>query len=314
MAYREFLVRKKEISDPKYGKYPGARSAEEILDLGLFVLDKPRGYVCHEIDSIIKRITGVKKCSHGGTLDPNVSGVLLIALNRATKLMQIFLKENKEYIALIYLHKDIPEEKIRAAVSEFLGKIKQMPPVKSAVARRLREREIYYFDILEIDGRSILARIGCEAGTYIRKLADDLGKKLGAGAHLQELRRTKSGLFTEEQAITLQEFIRKFLAGEVKDFIMPVEIIADAFPVVIVLDSAIGSITQGSPLYVAGISRVEKGIEPGDIVMMLSGKGELVGVGIAKMTSDEMISARRGIAVQTDIVLMRQGVYPRKTK
>ncbi|MBU5575299.1 MAG: RNA-guided pseudouridylation complex pseudouridine synthase subunit Cbf5 [Candidatus Aenigmatarchaeota archaeon] len=315
---RKFLIKKKEISDLKYGKYPGAQSTKELLENGIIIIDKPKGYTSHQIDSIIKKITGIKKCSHGGTLDPNVTGVLVIALGKATKLMQILLKEDKEYVGLIYLHKDIDEEKIKEVCKKFIGKIKQIPPVKSAVARIEREREIYNLEVLEIKQRHVLIKVSCEAGTYIRRLADDIGKSLGVGAHLQELRRIRSGIFSEKDAITLQEFIRIFSEykegneEKLREILRPSEIIANAKPVIIVRDSAIGSICNGAPLYVAGISRVEENIKRGDIVIMLSGKGELVGFGYANLSTEEMIKETKGIAVKTDSVIMKIGTYPRK--
>src|SRR3989344_1409330 len=201
----DFLVCQKSSTPFKYGKYPASRTVEELLRKGIIILATPTGAKSHQVDAWVKRILGVPKCSHGGTLDPRVSGVLLIALDNATKLMPILLSSKKEYVALVYLHADMPEHKIRKACAEFLGKIKQLPPKKSAVARRVREREIYSLELLEISGRNILMRVGCEAGTYLRRLADDIGKNLGCGAHLQELRRTRSGIFSEEQIVTLQK-------------------------------------------------------------------------------------------------------------
>jgi len=118
-----------------------------------------------------------------------------MALENATKLMPIILSSRKEYVGIIHLHRDIKRQKIEETFKEFIGKVKQLPPVKSAVARREREREIYYLELLEVVGRDVLFKIECEAGFYVRRFADDIGKRLKIGAHLQELRRTKSGNF-----------------------------------------------------------------------------------------------------------------------
>ena len=248
-----------------------------------------------------------------------MSGVLVIALENATKLMPILLSCDKEYVALIYLHADVPEQKIRQALLEFIGKIKQLPPKKSAVARRIREREIYNMEVLQISGRNVLVRVGCEAGTYIRRIADDLGKNLGCGAHLQELRRTKSGMFSEEQIITLQELADAMAAwkekkddSKLRGILLPMERLADGMKAVIIKDGAISAVANGAPLAVGGIVRVQEGIEKGDLVAMLSLKGEMVAFGPALMQSTEMAKLNKGLAVKTDKVLIGQGTYPRK--
>ena len=313
------IARSNEASLTSNGRYPGSRTMEELMHNGLILLDKPQGPTSHQVDNWVKALTGVGKCSHGGTLDPRVSGVLVIALENATKLMPILLSCDKEYVALIYLHADVPEQKIRAALLEFLGKIKQLPPKKSAVARRIREREIYSLDVLQINGRNVLVRVGCEAGTYIRRIADDLGKKLDVGAHLQELRRTKSGIFNESELHTLQELAdalaewkEKDDYGKLREIVLPMERLADGMKSVIIKDGAIGAVANGAPLAVGGIVRVMDGIEKGDVVAMLSLKGELVAFGPALMDSNEMAKGSKGLAVKTDKVLIAQGTYPRK--
>jgi H/ACA ribonucleoprotein complex subunit 4 len=315
----KFVVKSHEASLTSYGKYPGTRTVPELLQNGIILLDKPQGPTCHQVDNWVKKITGVKKASHGGTLDPMVSGVLVIALENATKLMPILLSSKKEYVALVYLHKDVPENQIRKACEEFVGKIKQLPPKKSAVARRVREREIYYLEVLQIRGRFILMRVGCEAGTYIRRLADDLGKVLGTGGHLQELRRTKSGIFLEEQVRTLQDVADAIALWKergddsaLRDIVLPMEKLADGMRTVVIKDSAVGAVANGAPLAVQGLSRISDGIERGDIVGMLSLKGEFVAFGNALMTSQEMAKSPKGLAVKTDKVLISQKAYPKK--
>ncbi|MFH0829750.1 MAG: RNA-guided pseudouridylation complex pseudouridine synthase subunit Cbf5 [Candidatus Aenigmatarchaeota archaeon] len=315
----KWIVRSNESSLTSFGKYPGARSTEELLHNGLILLDKVQGPTSHQVDNWMKALTGVGKCSHGGTLDPRVSGVLVIALENATKLMPILLSCKKEYVALIYLHADVPEQKIRNALQEFIGKIKQLPPKKSAVARRVREREIYNLEVLQIAGRNVLIRVGCEAGTYIRRIADDLGKNLGCGAHLQELRRTRSGIFDEGQIHTLQELADAMAEwkerkddNRLRQLLLPMERLTDGMKAVIVKDGAIGAIANGAPLAVGGIVRVQEGIEKGDIVAMLSLKGEFIAFGPALISSMEMAKLNKGLAVKTDKVLIAQGTYPRK--
>ena len=124
--------------------------------------------------------------------------MLPIALEEATKVIQAFQLAGKEYVCVMRLHGDVSEEKLRGVFEEFVGEIYQRPPVRASVKRRLRTRRIYYLELLEVEGRNVLFRVGCEGGTYIRKLCYDIGEVLGCSAHMQELRRTRAGPLTEE--------------------------------------------------------------------------------------------------------------------
>jgi H/ACA ribonucleoprotein complex subunit 4 len=308
-----WLIKKNEASLTPFGCYPGSRPLDEYIRNGIIVLDKPAGPTSHQIDRWVKEITGVKKCSHGGTLDPRVSGVLIIALENSTKLMPILLSSKKEYVGVIHLHEDVSEKKVREVFKEFKGKVKQLPPLKSAVARRVREREIYYLEFLEKEGRNVLFKIGCEAGFYVRRFAVDVGKKLGIGSHLQELRRTKSGNFSEEDAVTLQELLYAMDDEEkIREVILPLERAVETVGKIVISDTAIWNICNGAPLAIPGIVRLEDSIKKGDMVAIFSLKGELVALGKAVMSSEEIYKKRRGIAVKTDRVIMKKGVYPRK--
>lgn len=305
----DWLTKKHEASLTPFGCYPGARSLEEHIRNGIIVLDKPMGPTSNQVDKWVKDILNIKKCSHGGTLDPRASGVLVIALENATKLMPILLSSKKEYVGLIYLHEDVDIKKIKNAFKEFVGKVKQLPPKKSAVARKVREREIYYLELLEVNGRNILFRIGCEAGFYVRRLADDLGKKLGTGAHLQELRRTKSGNFDESCLVTLQDLFDAKENNKLRDVILPMEFVIESIGKIIISDNAIDSICNGAPLAIGGIIKLEDSIKNGDWIAILSLKGELIALGKALLSSEEIFKKTKGLAVKTDRVLMKKGTY-----
>ena len=126
-----------------------------------------------------------------------------IALSKATKVVHALLTAGKEYVGIMHLHKDADEKRIKDTCKSFVGEIRQLPPLKSAVKRRERTRKIYYFDILEKDDKDVLFIVGCEAGTYIRKLIHDLGQRLKVGAHMLELRRTKAGPFNEDNLFSI---------------------------------------------------------------------------------------------------------------
>jgi len=313
-----WLIKSEEETNPNYGKHPKERSIEEQIPNSVVIVDKHSGPTSHQITEWTRQIFQAKKAGHAGTLDPKVTGVLPIALENATKTMPVLMGLDKEYVGVMHLHKEIDEEILRKVIAEkFIGKIVQVPPVKSAVARKSREREIYYFDILEIEGKDVLFKVGCEAGTYVRKLIHDLGLALKVGAHMTELRRTKAGNFNEEQAWPLvkikdaYEFWKEGDETLLRKILVPVEYAIEHVKKVFVKDSAIYNITCGAPVYVKGITRIQEGIKRGETVAIFSLKEELVALGIAKLTSEEMFERKRGIAIRTDRVFMPKGTYPK---
>ena len=296
---REVLVRDEEPPS-EYGKPPEERSIEELLELGVINLDKPVGPSSHEIVAWLKRLTGIERIAHAGTLDPKVSGVLPILLRRAVKVLPVLLAEDKEYVVVMRLHGDVPEEEVRRVVKEFRGPIYQRPPLRSAVKRVVRVRRIYDLRVLEVSGRDVLMWVWCEAGTYIRKLCYDIGQVLGVGAHMQELRRIRSGSLSErEHRATMQDVVDAFVFWRengmeeyLREVVLPVEYAVQHLPKVVVRDSAVDAIAHGAPLAVPGILRVDSGIRVRDRVAIFTKKGELVAIGEARMRSGHMVIAK----------------------
>lgn len=300
-----------------YGKDPNSRNIKELLDKGVINLDKPFGPTSHEVTAWVKNILHIKKAGHSGTLDPHVTGVLPMMLGEATRLVQVLLLSGKEYVCVMRLHSDVPEIKIRAMLQEFTGVIYQRPPLVSAVKRQLRKRTIYYIDFIEMDGRDVLFRVGCEAGTYIRKLCHDIGEALGTGAHMYELRRTKSGPFTEDSTlITLQDLTDAYFYytqgddAPLRKCIMPMEQALAYVPKIVVKDSAVDALAEGASLFVQGICKVDTGIKKEDMVAVFTLMGEVVSIGYARMTTEEMMAAKEGQAMDTVRVVMDPGIYP----
>lgn len=321
LSEKLWLIKYESESNEDYGKRPNDRSIEELIKTSVIVVDKHRGPTSHQITKWVVDIFEAKKAGHAGTLDPAVTGVLPIALEEARKAMPVLMGVDKEYIGVMHLHKEIDEATLRKSVQSFVGKIKQRPPIKSAVARRIREREIYFFDILEIgeDGREkdVLFHVGCQAGTYIRKLCHDIGQALGIGAHMTELRRIKAGDFTEQQSHNLIEVKDAYEFWKennderrLRKILIPVEYAILHVKRVFVKDSAVDAICNGSPVYAGGIARIQKGIVKGENIAVYTLKEELVALGIAKMTSEQMLKAKRGTAIRTDRVFMKKGTYP----
>ena len=315
-----WLIKSEEETDESYGKRPSERTIEELVGSCVVVVDKHSGPTSHQVTAWVAEMFGLGKAGHAGTLDPAVTGVLPVALGDATKAMPVLMGLEKEYVGVMRLHKAVDEAVVRKTAAEFVGKIKQTPPVKSAVARKPREREIYFFDILEIsdDGRDVLFRVGCEAGTYIRKLCHDVGRALDMGAQMTELRRTRAGSFTEQQSHSLIEVKDAYEfwkesgdEAQLRKIIIPVEYAILHVKRIFIKDSAIDAICNGSPLYAAGITRLQADIVRGETVALYSLKEELVALGIAKKTSEEMRKGKRGIVIRTDRVFMKKGTYPK---
>jgi H/ACA ribonucleoprotein complex subunit 4 len=316
----EWLVKAEEDTDDSYGKAPEQRTMEEYIENSVIILDKQSGPTSHQVAKWVCDIFKLDNCGHAGTLDPAVTGVLPIALGNSTKAMPALTGLDKEYVGIMHLHKEVPRKVVEDTAKKFIGKIKQLPPVKSAVARKLRERDIYFFDILEMDGKDMLFKVGCEAGTYIRKLCHDFGKVLGTGAHMSELRRTKVGPFTEQQTHNLievrdaYEFWQGGKESKLKSILIPVEYAILHVKSVFVKDSAVDTICNGSPVYASGLTRIQEGIVKGELIAVYTLKEELVAIGISRMTSKEMLKSKRGIAVRTDRVFMKRGTYPKWEK
>ncbi|MCS7118324.1 MAG: RNA-guided pseudouridylation complex pseudouridine synthase subunit Cbf5 [Thaumarchaeota archaeon] len=243
-----------------------------------------------------------------------MTGVLPVMLGRATRLTQAIAGQPKEYVCLMRLHDEVRHEELFDALREFVGEIYQTPPIRSRVARRPRIRVVYELEVLELEGRDVLFRALVSGGTYLRKLCHDLGLLLGVGAHMVELRRTRSGPVTEDRTVSLLELFAavkahregdtRWLEGFVRN---PEELVA-YLPRVEVLDTAVDAVCHGAPLAVAGIARLSRQIEPGDLVAVHTLKGELIALGRAEKSALDVEEG--GVFVRTDVVLMDRGTYP----
>lgn len=290
---------------------------EEMLQFSFVVIDKPYGPTSHQVSAWVREILGVSKAGHAGTLDPHVTGVLPVGINRATRIINLIHLQDKEYVALMNLHGDADERRIREVFSEFRGEIYQMVPVRAAVSRRLRKRRINELEILEIDGRMILFRVSAESGTYIRTLCVDLGDAVGTGGNLLELRRTRTGHIDEGQAHTLQElkdaveFYRQGNDEMLRKILRPGKEIVNGLPKIFVKDTAVEAIANGAPLYSAGVERVEGNLYRNSTVSIFSLDGELISVG--RVVGNLDLSSREPF-VKMDTVLVERGKYPKTWK
>ncbi len=318
---RKLLLRRKAKTDQKFGCKPEERPVETLIDFGIANINKPKGPTSHQVSAYVQKILGIKKSGHSGTLDPKVTGVLPVALGRGTRIVQTLLPAGKEYVCIMHMHKEVGEKKTRETIKSFVGNIKQIPPLRSSVKRQERIRKVYYIKILEIEEKDVLFIVGCQAGTYIRKLCHDIGKALGVGAHMAELIRTKAGPFNDNGMITLQDladalwhYRNENNEKYIRHCIKQIEAAAIHLPKVFVLDTTVDTLCHGSDLKVPGISLVESDIQMGESVAIMTLKGELVAIGTAKMISKDMIKKEKGVAVTTDKVFMIPGTYPKIQK
>ncbi|MFX1296927.1 MAG: RNA-guided pseudouridylation complex pseudouridine synthase subunit Cbf5 [Promethearchaeota archaeon] len=315
----QLLVKSEDLSDPNFGCEPERRNIESLLQYGVINLDKPSGPTSHEVVSWVRKILGISNAGHGGTLDPKVTGVLPCALGKATRVLSALLNAGKEYIGVMYLHSPEKRKRIEKIFKLFTGKIYQRPPIKSSVIRKLRVREIYYSNVIDVDNNHVLFRIGCEAGTYVRKYCFDLGEALCSGAHMLELRRTRVGDFKESDNLsTLQNLKDAFtifnMEGNdyyLKKLIFPMEKMVSHLPKIYVRDTAVDAICHGAGLASAGICYIDARIKPNMLIAFMTLKKELIGFGTALKDAFQIYKAKSGILVKSNKVFMQRGTYPR---
>jgi H/ACA ribonucleoprotein complex subunit 4 len=217
------------------------------------------------------------------------------------------------------LHGNVPEQRVKEVLSEFEDTIYQRPPLRASVKRQLRTRRIYYIEFLEMDGRNVLFKVGCEGGTYIRKLCFDIGEVLGCGAHMQELRRTRAGPFIENgDIVTLHDVAYWFIEWQkqkdekiLRKFIQPMEKALALIPKIYVRDSAVDAICHGASLTAPGVLSLETGIKNDSMVAILTLKGEAVALAKAKASTEEIFKMGHGVVAKTERVLMMRGTYPK---
>ncbi len=248
-----------------------------------------------------------------------MTGVLPVTLEESRKIVQALLLSGKEYVCLMKLHGDVSEARVKDVLKEFEDTIYQRPPLRASVKRQLRTRRIYYIDFLEMDGRNVLFKVGCEGGTYIRKLCFDIGEVLGCGAHMQELRRTRAGPFVEEEGIvTLHDVAYWFMEWQnskddtiLRKIIQPMEKALALVPKIYIRDSAVDAICHGANLTAPGVLSLETGISTGSVVAIFTLKSEAVALAVAEASTEEILNMEHGVVAKVKRVLMPRGTYPK---
>ena len=321
--FDSLLVRSYHYTPIPSGSSPTSRPIEEHLKYGVINLDKPANPSSHEIVAWIKKTLKVEKTGHSGTLDPKVTGCLIVCLNRATRLVKAQQSAGKEYVAIVKFHNPIENiSEIDSCLKKLTGACFQRPPLISSVKRELRIRTIYEYKLYEFDKEKNMAIfwISCEAGTYVRTMCVHLGMLAKVGGHMQELRRVRSGILKEDETmVTMHDVLDAQYVYEqtkkddyLRRVVRPLEILLTNYKRIVIKDSSINAICYGAKLTVPGVLRFENGIEVGKEVVIISTKGEAIAIAIAEMTSSVLASCDHGVVAKTKRVIMDRDTYPKK--
>ena len=299
-----------DMDAPLETPIPPDRPLPEHLDFGVVAVDKPSGPTSHDVVDRVRRILRIDKAGHGGTLDPNATGVLPVFLGRATKLSSLSLHGGKTYSAVARFHRDVDSEALEGLARDYLGEISQLPPVRSRVKREIRTREIYDLAFSSLAGRDVLLHVSCEAGTYVRKLIHDMGQTLGTGAHMTGLRRIRAGCFQEEDAVDLDGLeaayrdAREGSEDRLRRWIAPAESLASLLPRFVLDPGAARAVARGAKLAKVGLFRFEVPLAKSDRIALLAGSGEWVALGMALEDGDTITTMKSGLVAAPKRVLM----------
>lgn len=273
---------------------PGERSLSELLRFGVLNLDKPAGPSSHQVAAWVRDMIddalatmnepGIDRAAHAGTLDPKVTGCLPLLLGTGTRCVPGLEGGQKSYIAVLELHAAPPDD-LADRVGLFEGELYQRPPRKSAVARRLRTREVFEIEILDTAERQVLIQVRCEPGTYIRKLCHDIGLALGTGAHMGDLRRIGTTPFDDRELVTLHDLADGLAAWTedgtedwLREVVQPAEAALSHLPTVTIAESAAEQVAEGAPVYAPGVIRAES-TERDSQVVCLTPEGAAICLG-----------------------------------
>jgi len=316
-------VRTNHYTPLPFGASPLKRDILNYIKSGFINVDKPSNPSSHEVVAWIKRILRVEKTGHSGTLDPKVTGCLIVCIDRATRLVKSQQSAGKEYVCIYRLHESVEHKKVAQELERLKGALFQRPPLISAVKRQLRVRTCYDNKLIEHDQERNMGIFWCsvEAGSYVRTMCVHLGLLLGVGGQMQELRRVRSGIQseTDDGMVTMHDILdAQWLHDNHKDetylrrVIRPLEALLTNHKRIIMKDSAVNAVCYGAKIMLPGILRYEDGIEMGQEIVVCTTKGEAICIAIAQMTTATMASCDHGVVAKIKRVIMERDTYPRK--
>ncbi|KAL6121180.1 cbf5 [Nucleospora cyclopteri] len=319
--YNNFVTKDTSYSPSGCGNSPKLRKISEYLKYGIVHIDKPSNPSSHEVTTWVKEILQCEKTGHAGTLDPSVTGVLTVCMNRATRLAKSQQSAGKEYICTIEFTgevKKITKKEFDSACYKMTGHMLQRPPLLCAVKRELRLRWIYSIQTIEFKDNIGLFRVKCEAGSYIRTLCVHIGLILGQPAVMKDLRRIKSGEIEEEMCVTLQDlqdafYMYKKHAEEkyLRKVVQPLESLLVSYKKIVIKDSAVNAVCYGAPLTAKGVYKYDPTIETSDTVVLITAKGEAVALGNPLVNGMQLKDLEEGVVVKLQRVIMEKDLYPK---
>ena len=315
----QHILDSEATTEPSYGSSPDERSLDALLASGFILLDKPAGPTSHQLAAWARDLLGLDRLGHGGTLDPFATGVLPLMAGRCMKITNKILRHKKTYIA-VFRFKTMPnEEDLLATMERMTGRIYNVPPEVSAVKVQVRTRRVFSFDLLGMDGNDAVASITCDAGTYIRTMARDLGLMLNTPVDLKELRRERSGIFDLSQCVTMDEFADAVWLWKecgqdeaLRRIVHPIEKLLVDVRRCEIKDSAVAALSHGAPLLRPGIVSIPANMDKGAELLVTSLKGEAVAMVKLKEDTNALIGMEQGDVGRPTMVLMDADVYPRR--
>ena len=296
---------------------------------GIINLNKPKGPTSCRVVNDLKHILNVKKIGHIGTLDPEVTGLLPLCVGKATKIVELISNFEKIYVGVMKLgiktdtqdasgkvlsvcsDTNVSDEELRNVLDDFKGEIDQTPPMFSAAkykGQRLyklarmglhvdvapKKVHIYSLEMLDRKDELIRLKIKCSKGTYIRTLFNDIGDKLGCGAHMVELERTKIGGFDISDSITLSKIKELKESNRLGDAVIPIDDVLNFMPVIYMEEGEEKAVLNGNTIWKDSIKDISKDFMPEDIVLIKNYKGELLALGKAVVSKKEISSLNDG--------------------
>lgn len=260
---------------------------------GIVNILKPPGITSHDVVNYLRKSLLIKKIGHGGTLDPAAAGVLPVFIGKATKAIEFFESDDKEYFSELTLgiktdtadimgniieknEVNVSKKEVQKTLESFVGHIEQVPPMFSAirykgkrlyelarkgitVKRKPRKIKIYSIDLLNFDGTKVAFKVHCSKGTYVRTLCEDIGEKLGCGGCLSCLVRTRSGIFTVDKSISLEEFEDALVKGKLNEIIIPIDKALSDMPKIYISLDDFDRFTKGRVFSNLNVSKKLKG-------------------------------------------------------
>ncbi|MFL2977403.1 MAG: RNA-guided pseudouridylation complex pseudouridine synthase subunit Cbf5 [Candidatus Thalassarchaeaceae archaeon] len=313
------IIDSSAVTDSSHGAPVLQRSLEERLDAGLILIDKPAGPTSHQVAAWAKDILGIDHLAHGGTLDPFATGLLTLMTGRARRLTSQVLGHDKEYIGVLKVGGDADMASLEEAINSLRGEIYNVPPSESAVKVQVRTRRIRAFEILDSKERLAAIRVACDAGTYIRTLARDLGLMINSPIKLVELRRTRSGRFTEQNCVPMEDLVdavylwkEKGDASAMLRLVSPIDVLMDGRSGLILKDGAVSAVSHGAPLTRPGIQAIQGDFESDEEIVLWSMKGEVVAIANATRGTAEIPLIKVGEVAKPSLVLLPADIYPRQ--